>query len=145
MTNDEKLKKITEFHRNEQVKYVYYKIGICVASIAFIVNKTIDQNISLLHIPLFISVLLFLLTILIGFTYMNNLFNLLYLNIEHLDPTIDGIKIADKDLKKYHFDLSSKELIKKSDKGAKYMTWIDRIMYSAIVSFITWYILQMIY
>lgn len=136
------LENILKTHREEQVKYIYYKIGVAVAAIGFSVNQTINDKFSYQHIPLLISMFLFVLSIYFGFKFIEHFLGLLWLNKEHLDPrTADGVKITNPDIKKIHYDVSLGELIKRSN-NTKYFSGNNYTLIAGISFFVIWYIIN---
>ena len=143
MVNNE-LENISKTHREEQIKYIYYKIGIAVAIIGFSVTQTINDKFSYQHIPLLFSMLLFVLSIYFGLNFIEHLLNTLWLNKEHLDPRIDGNKITDVELLEIHNEVSKKELIKRSN-DTKNFSKNNFFLIIGIVFFIIWYIIRLIF
>lgn len=142
MTNSEIIGDISKTHREEQIKYIYYKIGVCVAAIGFSITQTIDSKLSYQHIPLFLSLSLFLLSIYYGFKFIEHILGILYLNKGLMDPREeDGKRITEKWKLEIHNDITTKELIKRSG-DIRYFTRNNYCLLLAILFFIFWYMVR---
>lgn len=130
-------------HREEQVKYIYYKIGICVASIGFLVSKTYDEKFTLIHIPLILCMLSLLASIYTGFKFIEHFLGILYINKEHLDPRDENGNKFTGDLK-IHNDETKKNLLKIVN-DTRYYDWNNYTLLISISLFILWYIVRIVY
>lgn len=131
--------------RQQQEKYAYYIIALCVAAIGFSVTKTSGEALKWIQLPLGSAVLSWGLSIYCGLRFLNYVISNLYTNNVYLEI-----------LKGRHPDVGDHpEKIKaaasgitqameiNSNRASKYATWQDRLFYCGIISFILWHVLEM--
>lgn len=81
----EEQREILKQFRQQQEKYVYYIVALCVTSIGFSVIKTSGQTIKWSQIPLAIAVISWSISVYCGLTFLRYVISTLYANKVYLD------------------------------------------------------------
>lgn len=130
--------------RQGQEKYVYYVLGLTVASIGFSVHQTSESLLSFSQIPLAIAILCWVFSIyfvrfvkiILAVLYKNNEM----LNIEEGRNAIvgdDPVKI------KYGMEIMVQIMEKDGDKSSRLFKFQTRLFFVGVIFFIIWRILEM--
>ncbi|WP_256013123.1 hypothetical protein [Desertivirga xinjiangensis] len=135
---------VSEFRTHQQT-YIYYLIGLCVASIGFSVNLTIGQKLSFVHIPLGISIILWGISIFCGLRFMQWVGSSLYANINLLDVRAGIHKDTGNHIQKKAIaeDVITGILEKNSDTVSRLQSWQNICFYSGVIFFLIWRVLDM--
>jgi hypothetical protein len=141
----EEQKEIQKQFRQQQEKYTYYVIALCVAAIGFSVHKTIGLPLKWIQIPLGVAVLFWGISIYCGLNFIRYTISTLYANnvyfdiIEGRHPNIGNhpqkIEVAKKEAKK--IILSNSEILRNLSKWQYYLFLIG------FISFVILHILEM--
>ncbi|KOY52415.1 hypothetical protein [Polaribacter dokdonensis] len=142
MADREEIKKE---HRAQTSKFVYYIIALCVAAIGFSIVQTSGQSLDYSHIPLGIALLLWSVSVYIGFAFVKSRLNLLYGNNLYLD-ILDG-KVDDFNKSKAHqeyaAELTMKDIERINQKYEKHLYIQEILFYLGVISFVVWHIIEM--
>jgi hypothetical protein len=131
--------------RQQQEKYVYYIIALCVAAIAFSITETRDSSLKYSQVPLGIAVLSWGLSIYFGLKFIQTILSALHSNNSYLD-VIKGIHpIVGKHPQKIEYASNIlKETMEERGKAAgKLYDWQNIFFFLGFLSFIVWHILEM--
>jgi hypothetical protein len=136
---------LTKQFREQQQKYAYYLIALCVTAIGFSIAKTFDLPLSKSQIPLGAAVLSWGLSIGKGLAFIRRTIAALYKNKALLDVQAgthplsgtnpQAIKIGEEALIKI--------LEQDSEKASDHATWQQRFFYLGIVFFVGWHVYEM--
>jgi hypothetical protein len=149
MGDPEKTEKlIIELHdriANQREKFIYYMIAIAVTSIGFSVLRTQDASFKLIHIPLALAILSWLLSIHYGFTNIVKTLavlrsNVAYLYIKQGINPLDGTIMPDID---NPTEIVEKSIKKNNERTGIYFNRQKRLLYGGILLFICWHLLEM--
>lgn len=131
--------------KEKQEKFVYYIVALSVTSIGFSIYTTIDDTISILHVPLGIAVLCWGISIFSGLRFIKYSISTIYANATYLEvtsgihpetgPSPILIKAASEGIMQ-----AMKENGKTAEKYAKAQEYL---FYSGIIAFLLWHILEM--
>ena len=131
--------------RQQQEKYVYYIIALCVAAIAFSITETRDSALKYSQIPLGIAVLSWGLSIYFGLKFIQTILSALHSNNSYLD-VIKGIHpiVGNHPQKIEYASNILKETMEERGKTAgKLYDWQNIFFFIGFISFIVWHILEM--
>jgi len=141
----EEQKEIQKQFRQQQEKYAYYIIALCVAAIGFSINKTIDVPLQLTQIPLGIAILAWGASIYCGLRFLRYVISTLFSNNAYFDilqgnnPEIGNHS----QLIKAATDGIIQAMESNSKTASKLAKWQDWLFIIGFVSFICWHILEM--
>jgi hypothetical protein len=124
--------------KTNQIKFVYFILGINLACIGFIANLSMDITvISCFLFTLLLSITSFLVSTLLGILYLES-FN---------DSLIWEIyKKRTKSVKdEKNFLQASQNFEKSSEATSQYWKWMIRALYMGIVFFVLWRVLEIIF
>lgn len=110
-----------------QIQFVYYLIGLNVASIGFTVGQTIDDKLNCMHFLIMISYVMWITSVFLGFRYVT--------------LTIHLLKM---DLIEAKTDRKGRSFNGVNSKVVKNYNWLQYLFYTGLISFMVWYIIQMI-
>jgi hypothetical protein len=131
--------------RQQQEKYAYYIIALCVAAVAFSISITRDASLKFSQIPLGIAVLTWGLSIYFGLKFIQTIISALRSNNSYLD-VIKGIHpvVGDHPQKiEYAANLLKETMEEKGKKAGKFYDWQNTFFIIGFISFIAWHILEM--
>lgn len=137
---------LIKVYREQQYKYAYYIIALCVAAIGFVVTQTVGKPIKYVQIPLAGAVMAWCISIFCGLKFIQYQISGLYNNVELL-KILDGTSelISNKPhLIPYAKELMVDTIEKNGVKASKLANWQDRCFYIGISLFIVWHVLEMI-
>ena len=136
---------LIKVYREQQYKYTYYIIALCVAAIGFVVTQTIGKPIKYIQIPLGGAVAAWCISIFCGLRFIQYQIAGLYNNVEYLkiqDGTSEMIAY-NKGLIPQALNMMREILEKNGNKASKLANWQDWCFYLGIFLFIVWHILEM--
>lgn len=149
MNDEDKIQKlISELHNrieNQREKFIYYMIALGVTAIGFSVLRTADEPLKFGQIPLGLAIMSWLLSIHFGFLNIVRTLTVLRSNIAFLyikagiNP-LDGTKMPDID---NPTDIIEKSIKKSNEKTSLYFNKQRATLYSGIIFFIIWHLLEM--
>lgn len=131
--------------RQQQEKYVYYVIALCVTAIGFSVYKTSGVALKLIQIPLALAVVAWGLSIFCGLRFLQYVISSLYANHIYFD-IMEG---------RHPKAGTHPELIKaaatgiteaieiNSNRANRLAKWQNKFFYIGIISFIAWHVIEM--
>lgn len=131
--------------REQQQKFTYYIIALCIAAIAFSVNSTATSKLIRIHIPLAIAVFSWSISVLTGLMFLRYSLSIMYANNQYF-------VIRDGDDKSIG---TNRELINAALTGVKsaieinqsrassYSKWQWRSFFIGMLFFLFWHILRM--
>ncbi len=128
--------------RTQQEKYIYYVIALSVACIGFAVNKSIDQPLKWIQIPLGISVLSWGASIVFGFSHIQKSLSILAQNSHYFELEMQAHILNNSQVAERAKELWD-EMIRKSREGIDYTRSQYGLFLFGIVAFIIWHILEM--
>ncbi len=135
---------LSKEHRGQTIKFVYYVIALCIASIAFTVQQTSGSPLKYTQIPLAFSLVLWFVSVVFGFLYLRAHISMLYWNNigtfigEGYDP-----KLSSNESRRFGVDHAEKE-IKKIDNRSSYHQSIQLYsFYIGVACFVVWHIIEM--
>ncbi|MFA5783066.1 MAG: hypothetical protein WC868_12440 [Bacteroidales bacterium] len=141
----EEQKEMIKQFRQQQEKYTYYIIALCIAAIGFSIHKTTSLPLKLGQIPLGIAILTWGVSIYCGLKNIHYVLSTLYANIAYLeiaqgkDPDIgthpQKIKAATEGIKR--------AMESNSEKASSLSTWQYRLFIIGFIAFLVWHILEM--
>jgi hypothetical protein len=141
----EEQKEIQKQFRQQQEKYTYYIIALCVAAIGFSVNKTIGVPLILIQIPLGIAVLAWGTSIFCGLKFLRFVISNLFTNNEYFEiiqgnnPEIGKnpqiIEAAEEGIKQ--------AMQSNSKTASKLANWQDALFLVGFISFLVWHLIEM--
>ncbi len=133
--------------RDQQNKFVYYIIALCVASIGFTVNQTLGQRLNYYHILLGFSIGSWVASIYCGLQFLqimmkvlianNDYFDLIRGNVENIEPS----KLVYDTAK----EVISEKVEKYSKRTIKNFKWQQIFFFIGLITFLGWHITQMIF
>lgn len=133
--------------RQQQEKYVYYIIALCVTGIGFSVVKTTGLPLKWTQIPLASAVLSWGLSIHCGLKFMRYTISTLYANKTYLD-ILQG-KHPKAGNHPQLIQAAAEGVIQamefNSDRAMKLSQWQNRLFYFGIILFIAWHVIEMYY
>lgn len=132
-------------YREQQFKYVYYIIALCVAAIGFVASQTVGKQLKYIQIPAGVGVGFWCLSIYCGIRFIQYQISGIYTNVEYLripEGTSDSVG---KQPRLYEFAMGEMERIIKNNgnRASVFFNWQERCFYFGIASFIVWHILEM--
>ena len=136
---------IQQEFRSKQEKYVYYIIAVSVSCIGFSVYKTENTSLSLIQIPLALSVLFWMLSVFFGLTFMKYVISGLYDNNSYID-IMNGKNpktINLPNIEKISTESYIKHLEKNNKIMSKYFRYQGISFYLGIILFLIWHIIEM--
>ena len=136
---------IKKEHRSQTSKFVYYIIALCVAAIGFSIVQTSGQSLDYSHIPLGIALLLWSISIYIGFAFVKSRLNLLYANNLYLDILEGNVDDFNKSRahQEYAAELTMKDISTTNKKYEKHLYIQEILFYFGVISFVVWHIVEM--
>ena len=141
----EEQRDIQRQHRQGQSKYTYFLIALSVSSIAFSIQKTINEPLILRQIPLGLAVLSWAFSIYSGLTFLQKGLDILYTNNAYFEA-LKG-NLAETKGNPAMNTIAANELMKilkdKIKCGSKYYIWQFRSFLTGIVLFIVWHLFEM--
>ncbi|MFA5782142.1 MAG: hypothetical protein WC868_07725 [Bacteroidales bacterium] len=141
----EEQKEIQKQFRQQQEKYTYYIIALCVAAIGFSVHKTIGLPLKWVQIPLGIAVLSWGTSIYCGLKFISYIISTLYANNVYLD-IIQG---RDPDIRTHPQKIEAatkgiKQAMESNvERASSFSKWQDRLFIIGFIAFLVWHILEM--
>jgi hypothetical protein len=136
---------IKKEHNYVTTKFCYYIIALCVAAIGFSIVQTSGQALDYSHIPLGIALLLWSISIFIGFAFVKSRLKFLYSN--HLYLAILEGNIAEYNESKaqqdYAAGLAMKDISEINKKYKKHLYAQEILFYFGVISFIVWHVIEM--
>ncbi|MFA6056591.1 MAG: hypothetical protein WC756_00215 [Taibaiella sp.] len=135
-------RELFDFHKNEQIKYAYYTVGLCVAAIGYAANLTIDKKINMTHVPLALAILLWSISTYLGLVYLQRALMAVVadkalMNIRHAQA-LKTSKISEEEVTNF-----KTEMKRKNAKTSKYGIWHFRLFIWGILLFLVWRIVDM--
>jgi len=142
MSDKEEIKKE---HRSQTTKFVYYLIALCIAAIGFSITQTSGQSLNNVHIPLGIAVLLWSISIYIGFAFIKSRLNLLYANNLYLDILEGNVDDFNKSQghQEYAAELTMNDIKRINKKYEKHLYIQEILFYFGVISFVIWHVIEM--
>jgi hypothetical protein len=140
-------KEIQKQFRQQQEKYVYYVLALCVASIGFTVNQTIGQSLSWYKLPAGIAILCWSYSIYSGLYFLRYVISTLFANDTYLSITEGSYPEigTNKQMQKVAAKGAKQAMDSNSDKAMKLSKRQNALFFIGMTSFITWHILEMIH
>lgn len=141
----DKKDELIKVYREQQYKYAYYIIALCVAAIGFVITQTIGKPIKYTQIPLGGAIVAWCISIYCGLKFIQHQISGVYNNIE-LIKIQEGTSelITDKPhLISYATELMIEKLKANGDKTSQLANWQDWCFYIGIFLFIVWHVLEM--
>jgi hypothetical protein len=136
---------IQKHFRNQQEKYTYYLIALCVSAIGFSVFIAIGRKLSYSQIPLGISILAWGLSIFFGFKLIEMLLKLLSLNNEYFEVIKGNNPISGTHPEKIKIGIDT--ILRIIDQGNQKAGNYKKLQYSflllGMISFLTWIVIEM--
>lgn len=142
---EELQKELRQQFRQQQEKYAYYVVALCVAAIAFSIHETINKPLSFSHIALGIAILGWGTSIFCGLKFIAYVISTLYANNAYFE-ILQG---KDEKVGKHPLNIESagrgvKEAMRlNSETALKYGQWQNKGFYFGSVAFLFWHILEM--
>lgn len=133
-------------YREQQYKYAYYIVALCVAAIGFVTTQTLGKPLKLIQIPVGIAVVSWCTSIFLGLNYIKYQISGLYTNVQYLRiPEGTNREIGNNPhLYKFSMEVLENIIEKNSTKASKLGDWQDRCFYIGIIFFIIWHVLEMV-
>lgn len=131
--------------RQQQEKYVYYIIALCVTAIGFSVYKTTGQELKWTQLPLAISVGCWGLSIFCGLRFLKYILSSIYVNTGYLN-ILQGIEPGvgtHPEKMKIAASIVKQTMESISEISNNLSKWQERLFYSGIILFIVWHVLEM--
>ena len=131
--------------RDQQQKYAYYIIALCVAAIGFSVQKTYGLPLKWSQLPLALAILCWSTSILCGLKFLQYVISSLYAHHVYYDV----IKGADPEVGKHPSLIEAassgvmKAVQKNSRRAMRYATGQDVLFLLGVLSFLVWHIFEM--
>ncbi len=141
----EEQREILKQFRQQQEKYVYYIVALCVTSIGFSIIKTSGQTIKWSQIPLAIAVISWSTSVYCGLTFLRYVISSLYANKVYLDIT-QGLHPdfqTNPAIREAAADGVMSAIQKNSNKTMQYSKWQNWLFYFGIILFIIWHVIEM--
>lgn len=137
---------LVKIFREQQQKYCYYVIALCVAAIGFSVHKTMGLSISKSQIPLGIAVLSWGFSVWCGLRYLGLMTASLFTNIGLVDVQEGKSEITGRDPAKIKIGVETltRSLDETSNKTMRLASWQDKLFFIGIICFVGWRIWEMI-
>lgn len=131
--------------REQQQKYAYYIIALCVAGIGFSVQQTLGTKLSLTQIPLAVAILSWCISIYLGLKFLNIQIAAIYKNHALIEISEGRSKISGDHPEniKIGIETITKILEKDSNNAMNSAKWQDIFFYIGVFAFISWRILEM--
>ncbi len=141
----EEQKEIQKQFRQQQEKYVYYLIALCVAAIAFAIHQTTDKHLSYSQIPLATAVLNWGISIYSGLKFTSSSIDFLYTNNEYFEILQGRNEITGNNPYKIQVGKETFEKIMKDKihNVQKFGNWQNRCFYIGSIAFIVWHVIEM--
>ena len=136
---------IKKEHHYITTKFCYYIIALCVAAIGFSIVQTSGQALRYSHIPLGIALLLWSVSICIGFAFVKSRLQILYskhLYLNILEGNIDDYNES-KEIQEYAAGLAMKDISRINKKYEKHLYAQEILFYFGVISFIVWHVIEM--
>jgi hypothetical protein len=135
---------VKEF-REQQQKFCYYIIALCVAGIGFAIQKTIGLSLSMSQIPLGAAVLSLGLSIHCGLNFLGIMRSALYSNIGLINVQEGRHPVTGTHPEKIQIGVETimKGIEAKSKQTTVYATWQTRFFYIGIIAFVGWRVWEM--
>lgn len=137
---------LTKVLKQRQDKFVYYIIGLCVASIGFSLSKTFEDSLDFNHTPLGIALLCWFLSIISGMRWIYLQMGLMQHNLD-LSDLINGLydKTKMNEVQKLDYINSTRDKLQKGgDSCERALNTMIFTFLMGIVSFVFWRVLEMI-
>jgi len=131
--------------RNQQEKYTYYIIALCVSAIGFSIIITKGQKLNFSQIPLGISIITWSLSIFYGFKLIEMILRILHLNNELFEIAQGTNQISGTNPEKIKIGIDTiSQIIKEgSAKATKYGNSQFRFFFIGMFTFIIWHVIEM--
>jgi hypothetical protein len=141
----EEQKEIRVQYRQQQEKYTYYIIALCVTAIGFSIHKTSGLPLACKQIPVGIAVLSWGASIYCGLKFLRGGLGVLYDNHQYYEIIQGRDPDIGKEREKINkaSNLAEKLINQKSEKVSKFFDWQFRLFSIGFVSFLIWHILEM--
>jgi len=141
----EEQKEIQKQFRQQQEKYTYYIIALCIAAIGFSVHKTTGLPLKWIQIPLGIAILSWGISIYCGLKFISYVISTLYANNAYLD-IIQG-KNPDIGVQPQKIEAATKGIKQamesNTERANNFSTWQNRLFIIGFIAFLVWHILEM--
>lgn len=136
---------IIKEHKERQEKFVYYLVALAVSCIGFAVYNTQDTKLQLIQIPLGLAVLSWGISVFCGIKFLETALALLHNNSCYFDvKNGQDSEIGNNPSEiKYALSIMKPILIDRANKISVLLNWQIRLLYSGIVFFIVWRVLEM--
>jgi hypothetical protein len=141
----EEQKEIQRLFREQQQKFTYYLIALCVTAIGYSVYTTTGSPLKISMIPLGLAVISWGLSIYCGLTWLGYSLDILFAGntyfdiIQGLDPVIGN---HPKNIQ-YGTKILKKKMDKKSNSTGRIASWQVRLFYLGMILFIIWHVYEM--
>jgi hypothetical protein len=131
--------------RQQQEKYAYYIIALCVAAIAFSITITRDASLKFSQIPLGLAVLTWGLSIYFGLKFIQTIISALHSNNSYLDVIKGTHPIVGNHPQKieYASNILKETMEEKGKTAGKFYDRQNTFFFMGFISFIVWHILEM--
>lgn len=145
MQNSETRKELRREFFQEQSKYTYYVVALCVTAIGFSTYKTFGMSLKWTQIFLALAVAFWGLSIYCGLQFIRYKISTMFLNIKYLevlDGKVEGVRINLSDA----MDIADKlkdEIKSNSKNGFSLSGWQYRLFCGGFISFLIWHIIEM--
>lgn len=131
--------------REQQQKYTYYIVALCVAGIGFAVQKSMNMPLSKTQIPLAAAVCSWGMSIFCGLKFLGIMMSALYSNSALIEVWEGKHPLSGSHPEKMKIGAETilKGIEKMSQKTKKFSIWQDRFFYFGIICFVGWRIWEM--
>lgn len=142
---EEEKRELRKYFREQQEKYNYYIIALCVAAIGYSIHFTMGEALKWSQIPLGLAIVFWGVSIYCGLTFQKYVISSFYNNHDYLN-IIDG---KDDDVGKkssnieFAKNIMKETLIKNEKKAINFSKWQNRLFFGGFISFLVWHILEM--
>lgn len=131
--------------RQQQEKYTYYIIALCVAAIGFTISITKEGQLKPSQIPLGVAVLSWALSIYFGLRFIQRILNALHSNNDYLD-VIKGVHPMvgqNPQMIDYASNIIMESMERDSKRAGNCNIWQNRFFFLGFISFIIWHVFEM--
>lgn len=141
----EEQKEIQKQFRQDQEKYVYYIIALCVAAIGFSVHETIGASLKLNQIPLGFAVCSWALCVFYGLRFLEKRLEILFDNNQYFEILQGRDEVAGNHPEKIIIGANVMKNIMKENSpiASKYFKNQKRYFFLGFISFMVWHIIVM--
>ena len=141
----EEQKELQKQFRQQQEKYVYYLIALCVAATAFAIHQTTGKFLRYSQIPLGFAVVSWGISIYSGLRFVSRSLDFLYTNNEYFEVLQGRNEITGNNPYKIQVGKETLEKIMKEkiENVQKFGNWQNKCFYIGSVAFIIWHVIEM--